>query len=131
VASTIPIERRKLATLLFCDLVGSTEFGERVDPEAVRDVMSEYFSRLRGAIERHGGTVEKFIGDAVVAVFGVPAAREDDALRALRAAWEMQAQVSELAREVEEAFGVGIAVRIGVNSGTVVANVAGGDQALS
>jgi class 3 adenylate cyclase/tetratricopeptide (TPR) repeat protein len=130
VASTMPIERRKLATLLFCDLVGSTEFGERVDPEAVRDVMSEYFSRLGGAIERHGGTVEKFIGDAVVAVFGVPAAREDDALRALRAAWDMQAQVSELAKEVEEAFGVGFAVRIGVNSGTVVANVAGGDQAL-
>jgi class 3 adenylate cyclase len=119
-----------VATLLFCDLVGSTEFGERVDPEAVRDFMSEYFLRMQGAIERHGGAVEKFIGDAVVGVFGVPAAHEDDALRALRAAWDMQIQVSELAKDVERAFGVGISARIGINSGKVVANVAGEDQAL-
>ena len=79
-------ERRKLATLVFCDMSGSTAMGERVDAETVRELMLSYFHEMRGALERHGGTVEKFIGDAVVAVFGVPEAHEDDALRACRAA---------------------------------------------
>ena len=78
-------ERRKLATLLFCDMSGSTAMGERVDAESVRELMFRYFDTARSALERHGGTVEKFIGDAVVAVFGVPVAHEDDALRAVRA----------------------------------------------
>src|SRR5690242_20160321 len=69
-------ERRKVATLLFCDLVGSTALAERVDSEAVREIMVRYFEQARTAIERHGGTVEKFIGDAVMAVFGVPVAHE-------------------------------------------------------
>jgi len=79
-------ERWKLATLVFCDLSGSTAMGERLDAEAVRSLMLSYFHEMRGALERHGGTVEKFVGDAVLAVFGVPEAHEDDALRACRAA---------------------------------------------
>src|SRR5437763_10956528 len=89
-------ERRRTATMLFCDMSGSTAMGERVDAESVRDLMFRYFHAMRGAIEGHGGTVEKFVGDAVMAVFGVPVAREDDALRAVRAAWEMQGRLKEL-----------------------------------
>ena len=115
------VERRKLATLVFCDLSGSTALGERVDPESVQELMRSYFDEMRAALERHGGTVEKFIGDAVVAVFGVPEAHEDDALRACRAALEMQARLAVLNEELERRFGTPIAVRIGVNTGEVVA----------
>jgi class 3 adenylate cyclase/tetratricopeptide (TPR) repeat protein len=114
-------ERRKLATLLFCDMSGSTAMGERVDAESVRELMFSYFHRMREAIERHGGTVEKFVGDAVMAVFGVPHAHEDDALRACRAAWEMQERLTELNEELESRFGTTIALRIGLNTGEVVA----------
>jgi class 3 adenylate cyclase/tetratricopeptide (TPR) repeat protein len=100
-------EQRKVVTVLFCDVTGSTALGERLDPEAVRVVMARYFEVARAAIERHGGTVEKFIGDAVMAVFGVPTIREDDALRAVRAAEELRDAVD-------------IDVRIGVNTGEVV-----------
>ena len=75
-------QRRKPATLLFCDASGSTAMGERLDAESVRELMYSYFHEMRSAIERHGGTVEKFVGDAVMAVFGVPEAHEDDPLRA-------------------------------------------------
>src|SRR6266566_8751675 len=74
-------EVRKTVTVLFCDITGSTALGESVDPEALRALLARYFERMQMIIERHGGTVEKFIGDAVMAVFGVPAAHEDDALR--------------------------------------------------
>ena len=94
-------ERRKLATLVFCDLSGSTAMGERVDAETVRSLMLSYFHEMRSALERHGGTVEKFVGDAVLAVFGVPEAHEDDALRACRAALEMQARLASLNEELE------------------------------
>ena len=107
-------ERRKLATLLFCDVSGSTAMGERVDAESVRELMFRYFHSMRDAIERHGGTVEKFVGDAVMAVFGVPLAHEDDALRAVRAAWEMQERVVGLNEELERRVGSTIALRIGV-----------------
>ncbi|MBA2641700.1 MAG: AAA family ATPase [Actinobacteria bacterium] len=127
---TEPQERRKLATLLFCDMSGSTAMGERVDAESVRDLMFAYFHEMRGAIERHGGTVEKFIGDAVMAVFGVPTAHEDDALRAVRAAWEMQERLERLNAELEQRFGSKIALRIGVNTGEVVAGDATLRQAL-
>ena len=90
------VERRKLATSVFCDLSGSTAMGERVDAESVLELMRSYFDVTRAALERHGGTVEKFIGDAVVGVFGVPEAHEDDALRACRAALEMQARIAGL-----------------------------------
>ena len=76
---------RKTVTVVFIDLAGSTALGERLDPETLRGVMSRYFATAQAAMERHGGTVEKFIGDAVMAVFGVPVVREDDAARAVRA----------------------------------------------
>ena len=102
--------QRKTVTILFCDVTGSTALGESVDPEALRGVLARYFERMKAIVERHGGTVEKFIGDAVMAVFGVPVAHEDDALRAVRAAAEMRDALPEL--EVE--------ARIGVNTGEVV-----------
>ena len=108
--STPMQEQRKVVTILFCDLVGSTALGESTDPEALRARMRRYFEDLRAILERHGGTVEKFVGDAVMAVFGIPTAHEDDALRAVRAADEMRAAVAEH----------GLEARIGVNSGEVV-----------
>src|SRR5512133_817723 len=104
-------EQRKTVTVLFCDVTGSTALGESMDPEALRAVLARYFERMKAIVERHGGTVEKFIGDAVMAVFGVPALHEDDALRALRAAAEMRAALPSL----------GVQARIGVNTGEVVA----------
>src|ERR1035438_2275260 len=81
-----PREARKVVTVLFCDVAGSTALGEELDPEVLKGVISRYFEEIRATIERHGGTVEKFIGDAVMAVFGIPRVKEDDALRAVRAA---------------------------------------------
>ncbi len=97
-------------TVLFCDLVGSTALGESVDPEALQGLLARYFERMSGIVESHGGSVEKFIGDAVMAVFGVPVAHEDDALRACRAAVEMRDALPEL----------GLEGRIGVNTGEVL-----------
>ncbi|HKP18403.1 MAG TPA: AAA family ATPase, partial [Gaiellaceae bacterium] len=114
-------ERRKPATLVFCDLSGSTALAERLDAEAVREVQLAYFQEMRAALERHGGTVEKFIGDAVVAAFGVPVAHEDDAVRALRAAAEMRDRLAALNDDFERRYGARLALRIGVNSGEVVA----------
>src|ERR671932_438834 len=87
---------RKTVTVLFCDVTGSTALGESVDPEALRALLARYFERMREIVERHGGTVEKFIGDAVMAVFGVPLAHEDDGLRACRAAVSMRDAFPEL-----------------------------------
>jgi class 3 adenylate cyclase/predicted ATPase len=114
-------EVRKTVTVLFCDVSGSTAMGERLDPESTRRVMSRYFEAMRQAIERHGGSVEKFIGDAVMAVFGVPVVHEDDALRAVRAAADMRAGLARLNDELERDWGVRIESRIGVNTGEVVA----------
>ena len=114
-------EVRKTVTVVFCDVTGSTAMGERLDPESLRRVMSRYFAEMRAALERHGGTVEKFIGDAVMAVFGVPAIHEDDALRAVRAAVEMRQALGALNKELERDHGVSLAARIGVNTGEVVA----------
>lgn len=112
---------RKTITVVFADVSGSTAIGERFDPESVRSVMARYFSAARVALERHGGTVEKFIGDAVVAVFGIPILHEDDAIRAVRAAAEMRDALSHMNQELESEWGIGIAVRTGVNTGEVVA----------
>ena len=101
---------RKRVTIVFCDVAGSTALGESIDPEALRSLLARYFERMRAIVSAHGGTVEKFIGDAVMAVFGVPVLHEDDALRAVRAAAEMRAALPEL----------GLQARIGVNSGEVV-----------
>jgi class 3 adenylate cyclase/tetratricopeptide (TPR) repeat protein len=113
-------EVRKTVTVLFCDVSGSTAMGERLDPESTRRVMARYFDAMRAGIERHGGTVEKFIGDAVMAVFGVPIVHEDDALRAVRAATDMRTALDELNHELERDWGVRIESRIGVNTGEVV-----------
>ena len=86
---------RKTVTILFCDVTGSTALGEELDPESLREVMQRYFTEMRAVIERHGGTVEKFIGDAVMAVFGVPQVHEDD-VRAVRAAIDMQSALDDL-----------------------------------
>ncbi len=113
-------EARKTVTVVFCDVTGSTALGERLDPESLRRVMARYFDVMREAIERHGGAVEKFIGDAVMAVFGVPVVHEDDALRAVRAAAEMRERLAALNEEFERDYGTRLELRIGVNTGEVV-----------
>jgi class 3 adenylate cyclase/tetratricopeptide (TPR) repeat protein len=123
-------ETRKLVTVIFCDLAGSTELGESLDAESLRKVMTRYYDEMRAAIERHGGTVEKFIGDAVVAVFGIPNLHEDDAVRAVRAATEMRDVLVPLNAELDIAWGVRLETRMGVNSGEVVATDAGGGQSF-
>jgi class 3 adenylate cyclase len=115
------VEVRKTVTVLFADVAGSTALGEHLDPESLRGVLARYFDEMRSAVEGHGGTIEKFIGDAVMAVFGVPVAHEDDALRAVRAASEMRESVSSLNAELERDWGARIQVRTGVNTGEVVA----------
>jgi class 3 adenylate cyclase/tetratricopeptide (TPR) repeat protein len=107
-------EQRKTVTVLFCDVAGSTALGESTDPEALRALLARYFERMSEIVERHGGTVEKFIGDAVMAVFGVPVVHEDDALRAVRAAVEMRDSLPEL----------GVQARLGLNTGEVVTGTA-------
>ena len=92
--------------MLFADVVGSTALGERVDPETLRWAMQRWFDRMRQAVERHGGTIENYIGDAVMAVFGIPVAHEDDALRAARAALDMREAGRALRAELQEARGV-------------------------
>ncbi len=107
---------RKIVTALFCDLVGSTSLGEGHDPELLRPVLERYFAEMRGCVERHGGHVEKFIGDAVVAVFGIPNAHEDDGLRAVRAAVEMQERLAGF----HLTGPIPLAIRIGVTTGEVL-----------
>ena len=114
-------EVRKTVTILFADVIGSTELGERLDPESLRQVMTRYYDAMRSALERHGGSVEKFIGDAVMAVFGVPVVHEDDALRAIRAAQDMRLALASLNGELERDWGTTIDIRTGVNTGEVVA----------
>ena len=113
-------ESRKTVTVLFCDLADSTELGERLDPESLRGLMSRWYGAMREPLERHGGTVEKFIGDAVMAVFGVPHVHEDDALRAVRAAVEMRERLAGLNEELAAEGRPQLRIRIGVNSGEVV-----------
>ena len=114
-------ETRKIVTIVFSDLKGSTSLGEALDSEALREVMTRYFDAMRGELERHGGVIEKFIGDAVMAVFGLPRLHEDDALRAVRAAAGMQAALESLNGELQRVYGVQLANRTGVNTGEVVA----------
>ena len=117
-------EERKLVTVLFADLADSTALGARLDPEALKDVLARFFAAMREQIEAEGGTVEKFIGDAVMAAFGVPAAHEDDPARALRAALRMQRRLGDLNHELEAAHGIELGLRIGVNTGEVLAATA-------
>jgi len=110
-------EVRKVVTVVFCDLTGSTDLGERLDPEALRTLLDRYFTTMCEVLTRHGGTVEKFIGDAVMAVFGVPVLHEDDALRAVRAAFQMTRAMDALVPELREHWGVDPGIRIGVSTG--------------
>jgi class 3 adenylate cyclase len=110
-------EERKVVSVLFCDLVGFTAASEAVDPEDVRSRIRPYHTRLRQEIERYGGTVEKFIGDAVMAVFGAPTAHEDDAERAVRAGLRILEAIEELN---EHDPGLSLQVRIGINTGEAV-----------
>ncbi len=121
-------EVRKTVTVVFCDVTGSTALGERLDPESLRRVMGRYFDEMQKVVERHEGTVEKFIGDAVMAVFGIPIVHEDDALRAVRAAAEMRERLDALNEGFERDWGVRIQVRTGVNTGEVVAGDSAGGQ---
>jgi class 3 adenylate cyclase/tetratricopeptide (TPR) repeat protein len=112
---------RKTVTLVFCDVADSTPLGEQLDPEALRGVWSRYHDTARGVLERHGGTIEKFVGDAVLAVFGIPVVHEDDALRAMRAAAELRGELERLNDDLERAYGIRIGVRTGVHTGEVYA----------
>ena len=111
---------RKVVTVLFSDVRGFTALGERLDPESLHELMGRWFHETHQVITRHGGTVEKYIGDEVMAVFGVPVVHEDDALRASRAALEIDETLTELNRELERRWGVQLEVRTGVNTGEVV-----------
>jgi class 3 adenylate cyclase len=118
--SLAPAAERKTVTIVFSDLVGSTDLGESLDPEPLRQMLSRYFDAMREVLETHGGRVEKYIGDAVMAVFGVPRVREDDALRALRAAAEMREALASLNADLESRWGLRLETRTGVNTGRVV-----------
>ena len=121
VAAPRPQEFRKIVTIVFSDLKGSTAMGEKLDSESLREVMTRYFDAMSAELEKHGGVVEKFIGDAIMAVFGLPKLHEDDALRAVRAAFDMQKAQAVLNDELDRHWGVRLTVRTGVNTGEVVA----------
>jgi adenylate cyclase len=118
-----PAEERRLVTALFCDLVGFTPLSERLDPEEVRDIQREYFTAMRSQIDRYGGTVQKYAGDAVLAFFGAPVAREDDAERAVLCALRMQGAIETVAARVRKQWDIHPAIRVGVNTGEVVSGV--------
>ena len=123
-------ETRRTVTVVFSDVSGSTRLSQRLDPETFRTVMSRYFDEMSAVLERHGGTVEKFIGDALMAVFGMPELHEDDALRAVRAAVDMRAALDSLNAEFSQRWGTSLAVRTGVNTGEVVAGDPSRGQSL-
>src|SRR3954469_21102930 len=113
-------ESRRTVTIVFADMVGFTALGERLDQESLRRVMDRFYAEMRAAIEGQAGTLAKFIGDAVLAVWGTPEVREDDALRAVRAAEAMRAALGRLNSELEMRWGVHVGMRTGVNTGEVV-----------
>ena len=121
-------EVRKTVTVLFADVAGSTSLGEQLDPETLRALLGRHFAVMKRIIELHGGTVEKFIGDAVMAVFGIPLLHEDDALRAVRAAGDIRIELAALDAELEASRGLAIRFRTGINTGEVVAGDPTGGQ---
>lgn len=123
-AATAQGEQRKTVTVLFCDVSGSTAMGDRLDPESLRNVMARYFDLARAVVERHEGSVEKFIGDAVMAVFGIPVMHEDDALRAVRAAVDLRRGLTALNEGLIRDYGTTLDVRMGINTGEVVTGTA-------
>ncbi len=123
----IPVAERRLVSILFADLVGFTTLSESRDPEEVRELLSRYFDTARGLIERYGGTVEKFIGDAVMAVWGAPVAQEDDAERAVRAGLDLVATVAALGEEVGA---TGLGLRAGVATGEAAVTIGAQGQGM-
>lgn len=117
------VEERKIATILFADVIGSTDLGEQLDPERLRALLQEYFAAMARVVDAWGGSIEKYIGDAILAVWGVPVAREDDASRALHAAVEMLSELERLNDVFAEKHGVRLGLRVGVNTGEVLAPV--------
>lgn len=113
-------EVRKTVTAVFCDLVGSTELGEKLDPETLHEILSAYYEEMASVTRREGGRVEKYIGDAVVAVFGAPKARHDDAIRAVKAAVGMRDAMEKLGEREYRRLGVRVKARIGINTGEVI-----------
>jgi class 3 adenylate cyclase/tetratricopeptide (TPR) repeat protein len=121
--AALPVrEMRKTVTLIFCDLKDSTALGERLDSEALHEVKDRYFAAMAAEIRRHGGKIEKYIGDAIMAVFGLPKAHEDDAMRAVRAAADMRTALERVNQDLAARYGVALANRTGVNTGEVVAS---------
>src|SRR6185437_5052918 len=116
---------RKVVTILFSDVTGSTSLAERLDPESLRGVMGRFYDIGRSVVARHGGLVEKFIGDALMAIFGVPHVHEDDALRAVRAARDLARELEAVNDELEAAYGVRLAIRTGINTGEVAVGAGG------
>src|ERR1700737_3961437 len=116
-------EERRLVSVLFADLSGSTPLGERLDPEDLRRILEAFFAALVRPIHRYEGTVEKYMGDAVMAVFGAPVSHEDDAERSVRAAVEMQSALALLNDWLEREHGRRLALRVGISSGEVVSGL--------
>ncbi|MEO8423222.1 MAG: adenylate/guanylate cyclase domain-containing protein [Actinomycetota bacterium] len=130
-APEVPAEEvRRTVSIVFSDLKGSTALGERLDSEHLREVLNLYFNEMRLVLERHGGRVEKYIGDAIMAVFGLPRLHEDDAVRAVRAAFEMKERLVDVNEMLHERFGVRLENRTGVNTGEVVAGDVSSGQRL-
>jgi class 3 adenylate cyclase/tetratricopeptide (TPR) repeat protein len=129
-AGPVGTEARKVVSVLFADITGSTSLGQALDPESLQQMLSRFFAEMKLIVERHGGVVSKFIGDAVMAVFGLPRVHEDDALRAVRAAAEMRDTLARLNEEFAASWGVTVAVRTGVNTGEVLAREPADQQAL-
>src|SRR3954471_7042130 len=115
-----PAEERRTVTILFADVAGFTAMSERLDPEDVQEIMSGVFQRVGAVIGGYGGTIDKYIGDAIMALFGAPVALGDDAERAVLAGLAIQKQIAEYSKEVQQTRGFELKVRIGVNTGKVV-----------
>lgn len=130
VPETVAQEVRRTVSIVFSDLKGSTSLGERLDTESLREVLNVYFNEMRAVLERHGGTVEKYIGDAIMAVFGLPKLHEDDAVRAVRAAFEMKKKLEDVNETLDARWGVRLENRTGVNTGEVVAGDVSSGQRL-
>ena len=116
-----PGRERKIVTVMFADVVGSTTLGEKLDPESLKDVMGSFFAAMREEIEAEGGTIEKYIGDAIMAAFGAPQSHEDDPTRAVRAAYRMLVRLAGLNGELADSHGIELQIRVGINTGEVIA----------
>jgi class 3 adenylate cyclase len=129
-AGNVERQVRRTVTVVFVDIVGSTALGELLDPESLRQVMGRYFQTAREVMERHGGTIEKFVGDAVMAVFGIPRLHEDDPLRAVRATVELRDRLAALSEEMRREQDVSLETRAGIQTGAVVAGESGSGETL-